>query len=70
MENDNPADGGELSPGQTVVRRQPNGMEPELARRPVMPSVDVCWLPTIEAVEEEPKWTGNVGDGRHPGQGR
>ena len=29
-------------------------------------SVDVHWLPTIEAVEEQPKWPRDVGNGRHP----
>jgi hypothetical protein len=50
-----------------MIRRQPHGLEQELARIPVPASVDMRWLSTIEAVEEQSKWSAYVGNGRHPG---
>jgi hypothetical protein len=70
VENDNAADDGEFSRCQTMVRRQPHRIKPELARRPIPASVDMRRLATIEAVEEQPKCAGNVGNGRHAGEGR
>jgi hypothetical protein len=42
-----------------MVHRQLDRVEPELARRPVTPDMNMRWLVAVEAVEEEPEWAGN-----------
>src|SRR5688572_13698797 len=55
----------ELTGAEPVVGSQRHWVEPELAGCLISPRVDVHWLVTVEAVEEQPVRARNSLDCRH-----
>jgi hypothetical protein len=55
----------EFSRLEAMIRRQRNGLKPELARLVLPAHVNVHSLVAVEAVEVEPVRSLNVGDSRH-----